>query len=116
MLALVIALALSSNIPQQAQPLPRGDAVGDVEITGDDLQIFCVRSQQMNSSRIRRPSACRTQGEWRVLARAREDDRFALMVHLGRFSMDSSLSEEAVTRAELNSLQAEARARAPSVR
>ncbi|WGM31002.1 hypothetical protein [Brevundimonas sp. NIBR11] len=109
MLALVFALALSTDIPQQTLPDPRGQAVDDVEITGSDLQVFCVRSQQINSSRIRRPSACRTQGEWRVLARARDEDRFALMVYRGTLSMDSSLLEEGVTRAELIALRAEAR-------
>lgn len=114
MLALVLALSLSSsepsiNLHQLAPPEQSVDAVADIDVSGSERQVFCVRSEQTHQTRIRRPTPCRTQAEWRQLAAARMDEQIILMKYLGRLSMDSFLTEQAVTGAEANRLRAEDR-------
>jgi hypothetical protein len=114
MLALVIALSLASPdiplvLPQNRDAARYVDTVDDVDVSGSDHEIVCIRAEATAHSRIRRPSACRSQGAWRQVMAQRVDDNYVLRRDLGKLSMDSFLVEEAVARAEENALRVEQR-------
>ena len=114
MLALVVSLVLFTDLsqtpPQAAPPqVPAADAVEDIQVSGEERQIFCIRSEELAQSRIRRPRTCRTQAEWGVIAALRRDEHIILLRHLGAYSMDNYLLEEAVAGGRRNALAAEDR-------
>lgn len=113
MLALVIALSLATPdiplvLPQEPSAQRSADTVGDIDVSGSDHQIVCIRAEESAHSRIRRPSACHSQGAWRQIIATREDENHIVMKYLGRFAIDSFLLEEAIARAEENALRREA--------
>lgn len=89
-------LAYSQDTPSAPVPGEPSTRVGDIDVHWRPDTILCVRAERPAGSRIQGSGDCRSIAEWRTVQVARAERYRILLTHLGNYSMDSNLEEEAL--------------------
>ena len=82
--------------PDRTQTAPASaTTLDEVLVTGRPDEVICVDGERRLGSRISRPAVCRMRAEWTAVRIERATNEGYLRAYLGRYSMDSSLTDEA---------------------